>query len=392
MSFSCKIVLGGNRKRDGMRMVYLQAYIERKRATVPLKFYIDEKFFDAKTQRVKKQHGNADDFNTEIQQAIAKGNTIASRFRIEHKKLTPLLFRAEFESPTSQPAEVDLIKFISRTLELRRITIAHNTYKQHTTVINKLIAFMKSKQWSLFRFGEITIDLMQEFKNFMIKEGNGPATVNKLLKIVKQYLAEARLHDIDVADPFKVIKIKNFKSNRTSLTQAELDRLINYYGKTDCPKSHKKLLKYFLFSCYTGIRISDIGLITWNNIHDDLLIFLPTKTKNQNKFTRVPLLARDKIFLPEYKPGDTIIFDTFSFPVSNRYLKEIAKVEGVDIKKTISYHTSRHTFGTLFAEGGNIQALQEMMGHGSITTTMGYVHSSTKSLVDAKKKRYEDEN
>lgn len=116
---------------------------------------------------------------------------------------------------------------------------------------------------------------------------------------------------------------------------------------------------------------------------------MATKTKSQNKFTRVPLLDRDKKFLPEYKPGDTVIFKTFSFPVSNRYLKAIAQLEEVNIKKKITYHTSRHTFGTLFAEGGNIQALQEMMGHGSITTTMGYVHSSTKSLVDAKKKRYE---
>jgi integrase len=387
MSFSCKIVLGDYEKQDEMRMVYLQAYIDRKRATVPLKFYLQEKYFDARGQCVRSSHPNHDSFNKELLVAITKGNTIASNFRLENKMLTPGLFRNEFINPSG---ELDLIKFMRRTLELRRPTIAFNTYKQHTTVINKLVGFSKTKKRTLIRFGDITVELIQEFKNHLIKEGNGPSTFNKILKILKQYLGEARTQDIKVADPFKIVKIKSFRSNRTSLSQAELNRLVKYFEKSDCPRSHKKLLRYFIFSCFTGLRISDIGVITWNNIHDDVLIFIPTKTKNNNRFTRVPLLERDKKLLPEYKPNQPI-FETFSFPVSNRYLKDIAAIEEVDIKKKITYHTSRHTFGSLFAEGGNIQALQEMMGHGSITTTMGYVHSSTKSLVDAKKKRFAED-
>lgn len=390
MSFSCKIVLGDYEKQDGMRLVYLQAYIDRKRATVPLKFYLQEKLFDQRGQCVRPQHPNASTYNKELQVAIAKGNTIASNFRLENKTLTPHLFRIEYENPTG---ELDLIKFLKRTLELRRPTLAINTYRQHLTVVNKLTSFsiFKGSTHPRIRFADINAELIQEFKNFLIKKENGASTVSKLLKIVKQYLNEARIQDIKVADPFKVIKIKNFKSNRTSLSQKELDRLIKYYEKSDCPRSHKKLLRYFIFSCYTGLRISDIGVVTWNNIHDDVLIFIPTKTKSSNKFTRVPLLDRDKKFLPEYLPDSKPIFETFSFPVSNRYLKDIAVLKEVDIRKKITYHTSRHTFGSLFAEGGNIQALQEMMGHGSITTTMGYVHSSTKSLVDAKKKRFESD-
>jgi len=206
------------------------------------------------------------------------------------------------------------------------------------------------------------------------------------MKIVKQYLDDARDKGKAVKDPFKIIKIKTYKSNRLSLSQSEVNRLDRYYNSDRCLPHHRKLLRYFLFSCYTGIRISDISIITWNNVHDDLLIFIPTKTKANQQSLVIPLRPIDKQYLPDFKPGNGPIFDTFAPAVSNRYLKEVA-IE-CDIKKHITYHTSRHTFGSLFAEGGNIVALQKLMGHGDIKTTMGYVHTNVKQLVDAKTQRF----
>lgn len=380
MSFSCKIVLSEHKKADGKHRLYLQAIIDRKRALVPFEFYIEEKHFDARGQRIRSSHRNAPAFNKEILKAITEANNIGSRFRLEDKKLTPRMFIEEFKHPSS---EMDLIKFIKKELELKRPTIAHNTWKQHNTVVNKLTAFRK-----FIRFGDVNIEMVQQFKNHLIKtDGNSLPTVNKLLKILKQYIDDARDKGIKVDDPFKVVKIKAFRSNRLGLSQKEVDIMEEYFDDPGCPASHKKLLRYFLFSCHTGVRISDIGLITWNQIHDDVLMFVPEKTRNDGRMVVVPLLEKDKKFLPEYNPVHRTIFDTFSHPVSNRYLKQVA--DHLGIKKRITYHTSRHTFASLFAEGGDIQALQRMMGHGSIQTTMEYAKLSTKALVDAKRKRWE---
>jgi integrase/recombinase XerD len=55
-----------------------------------------------------------------------------------------------------------------------------------------------------------------------------------------------------------------------------------------------------------------------------------------------------------------------------------------DIKKTISPHTLRHSFATHLVENGaDIQLVQHMMGHASITTTERYIHMSQKHLKDA---------
>lgn len=380
MSFTCKIILSHHAKPDKSRRVYLQAIIDRKRAIVPLGFCVKEDSFDQRRQCMKTWHPNAKTYDTEFQLAIAKANNIASKFRIDGKFLTPESFKNEYTNPTEK---VDLITFIKTELELKRVKLAKNTYKQHNTVVNKLREFK-----SVIPFGHLTIEMMQKFENSLIKAGNGGPTVNKLLKIVKQYLSDARKKGITFKDPFDSIKIKTFKSNRLALSQEEVDRLEKYYDSPTCLPAHKKLLRYFLFSCHTALRISDVQVITWNNVHGDLLIFVPAKTKYTETEVKVPISARAKKYLPAFTNFKAKIFDTFADQVSNRYLKRIAKLDTIDIRKKITYHTSRHTFGSLFAEGGNIVALQKIMGHGDIKTTMGYVHTSTKNLIDAVKQRF----
>jgi integrase/recombinase XerD len=257
------------------------------------------------------------------------------------------------------------------------------TRKHHDSVINKLEEFQKK-----IRFGDVNQDLIKRFRGWLTRKGNSASTVNSKLKAVKHYLQDARQQGHDFEDPFKHIKIKTFRSNRNSLSETELKKFEDYYDKSDCPHNHKRLLQYFIFSCYTGLRISDVGTLTWGNIKDNgaMLEYLPRKTRKKLELVQVPLLTRDHKYLPEFTNTRKTIFKTYSHQVANRYLKDIASK--LDLRKRVTYHTSRHTFGTLMAEGGHLAETQKMMGHEDIKTTMEYVHTSTKSLVDAKKARF----
>ncbi|MBS1682726.1 MAG: phage integrase SAM-like domain-containing protein [Bacteroidetes bacterium] len=243
-TFSCKIILAPYKRDNGDRMVYLRAIINRIEKRIALGFYLRDEFFDKKTGRVKTSHPNADNFNTELLLAVAKANNIASVFRQNKKMLTSKLFKEEFTNPSD---ELDLIKFIELELKLRTPDLSFSTIKQHNTVINKLKLFSK-----VIRFRDINPDLMHNFKNGLIKQELHNSTINKLLKIVKQYCADARKKGHEFEDPFLTIKIKTFKSNRIALTEKELKRIEEYYKKGDIPHNHKKLLRYFLFSCFTG--------------------------------------------------------------------------------------------------------------------------------------------
>jgi site-specific recombinase XerD len=82
------------------------------------------------------------------------------------------------------------------------------------------------------------------------------------------------------------------------------------------------------------------------------------------------------------------IFHTYADPVTNRLLKEVAIKCG--IKKRLTFHISRHTFGTLFLErGGRVEVLKELMGHSDIDTTMVYVHMSDKRKTEQKKEAFD---
>lgn len=376
MSFSAKIILSEFEKADGMRAVWLQAIIDRQRVKVPLGFYLREKEFNKVNQRVRPSHANHEDYNIELMMAIAKANTIASKFRQEGKPLNPETFKKEYTDPTEK---MDLIKFMEKELELKKPAISENTHKSHTTVLNKLTEFRRT-----IPFNQINREFVQQFRNKLIKDGNGGSTVEKVVKIFKQYLIEAKKKGIAVRDV--EIKIKTFRSNRNSLTEDEVKLMDKYFDDPNCPANHRKVLRCFLFSCYTGLRISDVQVLTWQNINGDMLVYTPVKTRSKNEEVSVPLLDVDKKYLPEYTHDKALVFDTFTDQGMNRILKAIAS--HLSIKKTITYHTSRHTFGSMMGEGGDAIALQRMLGHSDIKTSMGYVHTNVKQLIEAKKARF----
>lgn len=387
MTFSCKIVLSWRPKEDKTRMVQLQAIIDRQRAYVPLGFYLREEMFDARRQIVKPAHPNHKDYNKELIDAVAKANAIASKFRREERVLTPEAFRNEYNDPTEK---MDVIKFM-RT-ELAAKVVSKNTKRRHTTVINKLDEFRlmnKKKFGSFLAFQHLRPDVIQSYKQHLIREGNKITTVNKELATIKEYLKVAAKKEIKFKDPFIVVKIKTFKSTRMGLTQKEVDRLEAYYNSPNCDPSHKRLLQYFLFSCYTGLRISDIKRITWNDINDNIITKQLKKGEDFNpKQTIIPISKPAQRFLPEREKHSVNIFRPFAEQYSNRMLKDIMALDAVKINKKVTYHTSRHTFGSLFALGGDVTALKDIMGHGSIATTMGYVHKNPEDLISAVNARF----
>ena len=178
-------------------------------------------------------------------------------------------------------------------------------------------------------------------------------------------------------------------------------------GKDDCipqPKeSHKQFLtpeelKLFMaseetngvretqlafgFACLTGLRISDIRALRWSDIQRNqetcIIVIVQKKTKT---FNAVPVCSTAMGWMPEHGKDDKV----FHLPAHanvDAALKRIAKKVG--IKKTISFHTSRHTFGTLVqAAAGDIETTKKLMGHKSLKSTAIYADVLTEEKVKA---------
>ena len=137
----------------------------------------------------------------------------------------------------------------------------------------------------------------------------------------------------------------------------------------------------FGFACLTGLRISDIRALRWSNIMrnevTNTLVIVQKKTKELNA---VPICSTAEAWMPPKK--DDKVFHLPAHANVDAALKRIAKKVG--ITKTISFHTSRHTFGTLIqAATGDIETTKKLMGHKSLKSTAVYADVLTEEKVKA---------
>ena len=372
MRFSCRAVLTGYTKKDGTQAVAIRAIIDRKPKTIPLGFNIHPKYFDKARHCIKSNAPNADVYNLEINLAIGKASKIASDYRRDERYLSANDLIREYSSPINRQNFTD---FFKSEIELRRVKLEPITYRQHKSVFNKLKAFQPS-----IVFSELTREFIQRFENFCItKYNNQGSTIKKNMRIINSYLHEAERKEIKFKNPFDQYALRTTDSVKPTLSIEELKKLFEYYYHPATRQVHKRILRYFLFSCTTGIRISDIMRIRWNDIHGDTLVYLPHKTRKGKRFISFPLTEVHHSLVPDTNDLSGEIFDSCAEQVTNRYLKKIAAECG--IKKNLTYHISRHTFATEFLDrGGQLDTLQQLLGHSMITTTMRYarVHDGRK--------------
>ena len=169
--------------------------------------------------------------------------------------------------------------------------------------------------------------------------------------------------NIDIDD----IKPGSTSGNRINLDLTEVAKLKAYYNTDFIKDNHRLALGYFLFSCYTSIRISDIRKIKREDLAKEAISFVTTKTQKAHSI-RLNKTAREIV------AGNQALFiNWLTDQYINRELKEVANVCG--IKKKMHFHVARHSFATNFLrKGGKVEDLQIIMDHSDISTTMEYVH------------------
>lgn len=346
-------------REDGTQALYLQLIIDKKIKRIPLHLSVKEIDFDKIKQRVKPKMPLSNDYNMIIEKALASVNTIEVNYRLSNQALTMEKFLEEYTNPSSR---IDFIAFWKKEMERQSELLNPSTYRQQMTMLNKVEEFK-----SPLYFYEINEELIASLKNWCKKtKKNNDNTVASLIKSFKKYLHIANKRGIATPLDYSDIKNKSFEGNRTFLEPKEIRKFYDYWNSEFVNASHKSILSRFLFSCFTGLRISDVLTITSDNIISDYLVFSAVKT---NKLQRIPLSESALKFIDRRH----IFYGDFTPEYINRELKFISKICG--ISKTVSFHVARHTFATNFLlSGGRVEVLQQVLGHSKITDTMVYVH------------------
>ncbi len=244
-------------------------------------------------------------------------------------------------------------------------------------------------------------DFCEEFINYLhtapnLKHPGKRLSVNTIylkFSIFRSVLNEAVREGFLVSNPIQQLPSSVIPSKedpgRPFLTTAELRRLI----KTPC--SNQELKRAFLFSCFTGLRVSDVLETKWNNLYvqQDKVFLSKIVHKTKRRIT-IPLCRQARCCLfdnnfennVDFKtiPSTTVvgtairkfsdqnIFKSMAESTISYHLDKWAKDAHITDKK-VTFHMARHTFATLeLSLGADIYTVSNLLGHSNVTTTQLY--------------------
>lgn len=231
---------------------------------------------------------------------------------------------------------------------------------------------LKKKYGKYVPFKKVNETWLEEARDY-IKSQVSANTAYGYFYMIKAALKDACKKKIINSNPaLNVDQVKKKDSSREYLTLDEIKML-------EAVEFNRKDLKEgFIFSCYTGLRFSDLVRVKWQDIRDDKLHYTQYKTK---KAEVLPLTPKAKKILEAIGRGedDDLVFDLYTSQYGNELLKKWAKKAGV--KKNISFHVARHTFATLgLTFGVDLFTISKLLGHAEIKTTQQYA-----KIIDATK-------
>lgn len=192
------------------------------------------------------------------------------------------------------------------------------------------------------------------------------------------------------SNPAKLVPTpKGEKRLPTFLTVDEVVKLVETPGSDNAYESRDRAILELLYSC--GLRVSELVGINLNNLD---LTSMSVKVLGKGKKERmVPLGSKASAAIKTYlsqrldlKPDDNYLFvnsrgGRLSTRSIDRIIKKYAAISG--IPKNISPHVLRHTFAThLLGGGADLRAIQEMLGHKSLSTTQRYIHISIEKIME----------
>ena len=150
------------------------------------------------------------------------------------------------------------------------------------------------------------------------------------------------------------------------------------------PCSNEQVKKAFVFSCFTGLRLSDARTLTWRKVYktpDGKTLYIHVFMQKTQKPNNIPL-SQEALNCLQAK--DDLDEPIFTLPASdatiNYHVKKLVKAAGIE--KKVSFHCSRHTFATTvyLCNGGTIEALSKILGHKHISTTQIYAEVTNRMV------------
>jgi len=264
-------------------------------------------------------------------------------------------------------------------------SLSDNSVEAYNRDILKLIQYLDDSKLDL-QPGDIKLSHLQDFLKWINQLGMSARTQARVISGLKTFFKYLLLENLIRENPAELLEApRTGLQLPDTLNVNEIDRLFGVIDLSTPEGERNKTILEFLYGC--GLRVSELTNLKISDIRFNEG-FLSVIGKG-NKQRLVPVgssaLKQLQIYLHQIRSHIAIQKGQEDFIFLNKRGKKLTRVmvfyivkdlaEKAGIRKTISPHTFRHSFATHLIEGGaDLRAVQEMLGHASITTTEIYTH------------------
>jgi site-specific recombinase XerD len=393
-----RAVLKKNKKKaNGLIPIYLRIIEGEKNTFKSTGIDVTEDAWDEKKQKVRSKFPNSGRMNQMLAKKISELEDL--KLRLDGKKGLGKAVKS-ISKKKEKSEKLSFSKFFKDYVDQQKIDGKYGTHKKVESILKKFNDYNKGKD---ILFVDFTLEYLKAYENHLRKLGNSTNTIHANLKVFRMLFNKAVEQELIQIqnNPFRKHKLKTEKVEKSFLTQTEVNA-IDQAKVTPGTKMevHKDM---FVFACYAGgIRISDLLQLRVERYdkNTNVLSFFVQKTKNNHtiKLPKRAVEIVEKYITKERSkgyifglleeevfnaPGDVLLTKISSANAyANKNLKIIIKLAGIE--KPISYHSSRHTFGTLAVKNGiGIQLVSKIMVHSNLTTTLGYSKIVANDMYDS---------
>lgn len=269
-------------------------------------------------------------------------------------------------------------------LKLER-ALATNSIDAYTRDVTKLMEFLDMSKKIHDPLQVKPIDLL-DFIKFIHELGLSPYSQARIVSGIKGFYKYLSYENFISTDPSELLELPRLgRKLPDTLSIHEIDLLFEAIDMSKASGPRDRAMAETLYSA--GLRVSELVNLKISNIYDDIGFLRILGKGNKERLTPIGKSALKFIKSYQYevrnhvhiKPGheDYLFLNKLGSRISRvsifTLIKNLALRAG--IRKNISPHTFRHSFATHLIEGGaDLRAVQEMLGHESITTTEIYTH------------------
>lgn len=399
---SAKILLVTIKKRlDGTCPIALRIIKDRKPRYIFIGQYVLEKHWDAQLCKIKKSHPNSLRLNNLLLKKLSEANDML----IEADSSTKNTSSKEIKNKIKRAGKsVSFFTVADQRIKEYQAKGTYSVANAEQSITNNIEKYHKSRD--LF-FQDINVPFIERLKVYLAAElKQSPRTITNHLIFIRTMFNRAIQEGI--VDPKYYpfaghnVRIRLGSGMKIGLSREEIEKIESLELEPGTNIWHTRNI--WLFSFYfAGIRVTDVLKMKWLDFKDDRLNYVMHKN---NKPVSLKIPDKAKKILDAYKvnkpkpddyifPGldkadqedqkDLFIKSRNASRLFNSYLKKIATM--LDIKKKLSHHIARHSFGNLAGDRIHPLMLQKLYRHSDLKTTINYqanfIHKEADEALDS---------